>query len=734
MKTEGKHILIKFLKRWRILLSFEILCYAIGASILVYFLSHSLLLSLFSFILMTVVTSLFIKPWKPNLKATSSYIDAQLEVVEYSTGLLLLPWESLSTLAKLQQIKITKQLGPTIKKITPPNHLLRSSIIATSFIIIGYFLNLFNVLDANVPPPSNDIEQLPISFHSDDSTSLNNEPPKIIEQWITINYPKYTNLSSRRSSKMDIKAVEGSKIFWEIQFDSEIKLATMQSMESNYPMALKKSFYTKQKVLSNSGFYNFKFEDLQGSSHSSDLFSIEVVKDANPVIEIKGLKQFTSFDYDDSKIVQFTSHISDDYGIANTHIIATVSKGAGESVKFREEKLYFENQDTSGSKSLTLTKRIDLDEMNLEPGDELYFYVETSDYKSPKPNRSRSDTYFAAIKDTVSYVFGVEGTLGVDRMPDYFRSQRQLIIDTEKLISNRPHLTKKEFNFKSNELGFDQKALRNKYGEFMGEESEIGIDNQEITASESADPLAEYTHDHDGDNDHNLVDKNAPDKDNDSKNPLQEFVHDHEDPEKASLFAESIKTKLLKALNEMWDAELYLRLYEPEKSLPYQYKALKLIQDIKNSARIYVHRIGFDPPPIKKDKRLTGKLDEISNFSKSEDIEQKDLFPFMRQTILRLEELIISESNISDKDIKLFEHAGNELAVKAIEFPGKHLKTLQQLRWITEGKENSKQGFIEVQQGLLRAIPNSKINPIKSKLFTDDINQLLLKELDIHDR
>ncbi len=32
------------------------------------------------------------------------------------------------------------------------------------------------------------------------------------------------------------------------------------------------------------------------------------------------------------------------------------------------------------------------------------------------------------------------------------------------------------------------------------------------------------------------------------------------------------------------------------------------IQEIKNSARIYVHRIGFDPPPIKEDRRLTGKL------------------------------------------------------------------------------------------------------------------------------
>ena len=32
-----------------------------------------------------------------------------------------------------------------------------------------------------------------------------------------------------------------------------------------------------------------------------------------------------------------------------------------------------------------------------------------------------------------------------------------------------------------------------------------------------------------------------------------------------------------------------------DKSVAFQ----ELIQEIKNSARIYVHRIGFDPPPIK---------------------------------------------------------------------------------------------------------------------------------------
>jgi hypothetical protein len=106
------------------------------------------------------------------------------------------------------------------------------------------------------------------------------------------------------------------------------------------------------------------------------------------------------------------------------------------------------------------------------------------------------------IKDTVSYGPGVEGTLGVDLMPDYFRSQRQLIIDTEKLIANRGKIPQKEFNSTSNDLGFDQKALRLRYGQFMGDETEgpaeMEIEEDHDHDEGEEDPLAAFTHDHDG--------------------------------------------------------------------------------------------------------------------------------------------------------------------------------------------------------------------------------------------
>jgi hypothetical protein len=67
------------------------------------------------------------------------------------------------------------------------------------------------------------------------------------------------------------------------------------------------------------------------------------------------------------------------------------------------------------------------------------------------------------------------------------------------------------------------------------------------------------------------------------------------------------------ALEQMWQSELHLRLYEPEKALPFENKALAYLKEAQQKARVYVKKTGFDPPPIKeKEKRLTGELTKFN--------------------------------------------------------------------------------------------------------------------------
>ena len=404
-------------------------------------------------------------------------------------------------------------------------------------------------------------------------------------------------------------------------------------------------------------------------------------------------------------------------------------------MKFREERIEFQQSINSGAKSQEIFQEIDMDRLNMEPGDELYFYVEALDLKEPIANVTRSETYFAEIKDTVKMDYMESSGMGVDLLPDYFRSQRQLIIDTEKLINEKPEISRKEFESRSNNLGFDQKTLRLKYGQFMGDEAEgsLASENAESLDGEE-DLLAAYSHRHDSDNEHNLVEEHEHGHKEEEEDPLEKYVHNHEDPEESTLFAKSLKTQLRQAINQMWDAELQLRIYEPKASLEYQYRALELIQNIKNSSRIYVHRIGFDPPPLKEDKRLTGELKDVGSYQTTQDYEQDLIFEGIRKAIAELGNLQESKSDkLSERSKEIFNEAGIELAREAIEMPGQFLGTLKALKKLSGGQL---EGFNlqEIQHALWEALPKPKDKAIPSRSYQNNLDQLMLEELEAYEQ
>tara|TARA_R100001369_G_scaffold92896_1_gene141125 strand:+ start:151080 stop:153290 length:2211 start_codon:yes stop_codon:yes gene_type:complete len=734
---EGKNILLKFKKRWQVFLWLKIFIYAFGIAIFFGFIFSNLILAVPVFLFTILIGSLVLKPWGLSLAFISWFADSKIRDLEYSSGLLLQE-ENLSGLAKLQQQKIANRLSLNQAELKPEVNILKPTLISIILIIIGVVVFQFGILDLDSTNDNQSSDQETISFVPVDPLVGKTVPPSLTDQKLTLTYPSYTNIPSRTTSVMEIKALKGSTVSWELGFDSKLSSVSMESMGTSYSMKLKGDKYSRGNSLNVSGFYNFKFTDTSGNEYASKLYSIEVFEDRSPEIEIKTIPKFLTFEMEDDKRFSFNTVITDDFGIGAAYIIATVSKGSGESVKFREEKLLFKESVKRGEKYLEFSKSIDLDQFKMEAGDELYFYVEALDLKQPISGKARSETYFAVIKDTTNNQFEVEGTMGEDLMPDYFRSQRQLIIDTEKLISERKKISKTQFNTTSNELGFDQKALRLKYGQFMGDEADSGLDlhNQDTDDAqvEDKDPLAEYTHDHDGENDHNLVDKKESAKlDETSKNPLSKFTHDHDNAEESTLFTDSLKSKLRQALDLMWDAELQLRMYAPEKSLPYQYKILQLLQDIKNSARIYVHRIGFDPPPIKNEVRLTGKIDEVGNFEKLENLGDSENDVFIKKAIARLEGIIGQSSKITESDKLIFEKAGNELVLIAIENPGMYLKTLQELKTLTQNIKLSIKDLLKIQNGLIKALRKVKPKPTKVEKYSSELDSLLLKEMETNE-
>ncbi len=727
-----------FKSRWQRFQYVECALYAVGFGGLVYLLTKNPGFGLAGFMVAFAIALVLYKPWKIKTESVIAFVDAHVPEAGFSSGLLTLPTDQMSNLSLLQRHRVASRLKDLMPKLMPPHHLKKAALVMFGLLLIG-ILGRFVFDDMSSLSSKKEKDKEQIQFAPLDSIQKGVEIPELIETKITVASPSYTGIPSLNTSNPNIKAVEGSQITWNLTFDGEVQEVTMDRMGELMTLSKNGEQYQLSQPLQTSGFYSFTFKDLEGNAYVTDLYSLEVTPDNPPMIEISDLAQYSYFEFSDDKTIPLNTQIFDDYGVNDAFIVATVSKGSGESVKFREETLRFDEAISKGKKQQRLKKLLDLTQLKMDPGDELYFYVEAQDNKTPTPNVARSETYFAVIRDTVTDEFAVEGNLGVDLMPDYFRSQRQLIIDTEKLIQERPDISEYDFKFRSNELGFDQKSLRLKYGQFMGDETELQAAPGQVSAveedthtdedGEEKDILDGYSHKHDSENEHNLVVEHPEEDDEEEEDPLHEYLHNHSDPEESTLFEKSLKAQLRDALNIMWDAELYLRLYQPEKSLPYQYQALEIIQTIKNSARIYVHRIGFDPPPIKEETRLSGDIENIKNVNKNETFDYEMSFAATRKMVARLEVLIEGRSQFTDSDNTLVLEAGNELAQKAVTEPVKYLKVLQGLRDLEKLSNRSTEMYMQVQKNILSVLPKVESNPGKGASSSDEINLLYLKEL-----
>lgn len=684
-----------------------------------------------SFVISAIILFLlrgFRKISTPNVLRLLSIQNPDLQ---YSADLLTQKSRTLSRVEELQKQYVVKILKRGQLKFSFPNK-LKAALIGT----ILCFASCLAALSINDRIILADMVES--SAQTNEAISTISEAKKVGVKSVElkIKSPGYVGQKKQIQQTWDVVADEGSTLQWQVEFYEEVDHVEIKfSDKSILTFAKSGTTYFASSKVGNRMLYELIYRDIDGKEVYSDFHKIDITYDNPPLLQVNGIDQFSEHEYGGISEFDIEVAISDDYGISDVYMIATIAQGTGESVMFREEKILLDGKMKSNVKNAILPKRLDLKNFGMQPGDELYFYVEARDNCTFKQNITRTETYIMSIRDTSTYVSGMGGGLGIDLMPEYFRSQRQIIIDTEKLLKNKSKLITHDFNSKSNELGFDQKTLRLKYGQFLGEEDESGIaienhiKEEEVVSEEEGgeaiDALDGFRHDHDNEDEHNRVNEGEEQE----VDPLEDFIHAHDSEEEATFFSNTLKGKLKAAMALMWDAELYLRLYQPDKSLPYQYKALKLIKEIKNHARVYVHRIGFDPPPIKEEVRLTGDLSEIkSNYLQAYDTAVD--YPAIRKTI----SLIANESNTIDMssiDLKeTIQQAGNELAQIAIENPGNYIYALQKLRdWLNRETIDSK-SLISLQNELIRSLPQSELSSSRESQHIDPLTKTYLQILE----
>ena len=216
--------------------------------------------------------------------------------------------------------------------------------------------------------------------------------------------------------------------------------------------------------------------------------------------------------------------------------------------------------------------------------------MEALDNRQPAPNRTRSETRFLVLKGPEeSAPSAGMGVAGVNLVPQYFRSERQIIIDTEKLIADRPHLSDHELRQRSNDLGGDQQLLRLRYGQFLGEDMEQGLgDHTEVNLDplQAAPPVPasgphaaasvsqRFLQEHEQQDREGGTDEQrdasahaAPEVPLTANQIVAPYVDQHDSQDKATFFDHQTKGTMRDALDAMWSAERHLRVMQLDDAL-----------------------------------------------------------------------------------------------------------------------------------------------------------------------
>jgi hypothetical protein len=590
-----------------------------------------------------------------SLKEVARTLNKSYPQLEESSDLFLKTENSLNILEKLQ----IKRIEPVLISLEAPaliyHRLKISTIIFIFSLIISLILSRFDLLKRNkIDEISGKISYLPELKE----TLL----PGIESVKLRISPPAYTRTPPRTQNQFSARPEENSVLSWEIETDQPVKsIEFIFNDTQNISLRSLNNEKTKwgiNKRIDSSGFYQLKMD-----GELSELYKLETIKDQAAVIRIISPAQYTSIDIGEPKNTLLNVQINDDYGIEDAFISATISRGKGEGVQFKEQKINLAAS-FGGDKQYQFKKILNLEAMGMVPGDELYFFINAKDSRKQV---SRSDVYLVTIQDTAQ-LMSMDGMLsGVNLVPEYFRSQRQIIIDTEKLIKEKKQNSEKEFKNRSNDLGVDQKLLRMRYGKFLGEETdeEIGEEHEEHAENEAADF-------------------------GNAEKMLEGYSHKHDIAEDATFFEPELKAQLKSTLAEMWSAELRLRTYKPEEALPFEYKALRLLKDLQQKSRVYVAKTAFKAPQIKAEKRLSGELDKIiqplalRNSAKTPD---------SQITLKRATSVLASMKNgyrLSLQESTILRESATLLTEKASSQPAEFLIALTALRRIMNTSSNAK--------------------------------------------
>ena len=531
-------------------------------------------------------------------------LDARRTDLDDSTDLLLTPPASLTPLQQLQQARVRERLRvqPAPDLRTPwPWARIGALWIAAAVVIAATVLWPSTTDDAGTLAPS------------DEPAPAAPGIPHLVAQRLQVAPPAYTGVAAHAEATLDAKAPVGSRLTWTLRFDPQpIDAALVFHDGQRLALTRDGDTWNATHVLAKSRLYRVVAAGTEAQPLTK-LRRLDAIPDRAPEVKVLAPDRGLSLVTVGQTRWALAFEVRDDYGVAPTGTLKlTLAQGSGENIAFKEQVMTLRG--TGPATARRFIASLDIKALGMAVGDDLIAQLTVQDTRSPSPQRAQSPGLILRWPaDLGQESTGLEG-LVKKVMPAYFRSQRQIIIDAEALQKQKRSLPAERFVERSDVIGVDQRILRLRYGQFLGEEAEGEPQPPPTNDAEEAHADGDGDgHDHAGESaqaddghDHGEATSATGASFGREADVLEAYGHTHDHAEAATLLDPDTRATLKKALDQMWQSELHLRQGHPDRALPFAYKALEYIKQVQQATRIYLARVGPELPPIDETRRLGG--------------------------------------------------------------------------------------------------------------------------------
>jgi hypothetical protein len=419
----------------------------------------------------------------------------------------------------------------------------------------------------------------------------------------TVTPPAYLATSTRSAASLGTTAERGAQVEWRVALDGQPETVALEVAGKAWGFEREGSLWRLERRAEVTEIVTLTARrgDLVWTSPAARL---SVLADEPPAVRIVEPSAVVERRLVDLGRLAVSIEAVDDHAVAALDLVLTVASGAGEGVSFAERRRSLDWQPASEGGPVRAATMLDLRSFGLGPGGELYVVAEARD-RSPEERRGRSEPVVVRVLAEGGESSGLGRGIVLRNELEALRSQRQVLMDTERLVTAGSSLAREEFERRAHAIGIDQRAVRLRYGELLGQEFEDG---------HAVEPEGGHAE--------------APGRPPSSAASAslaelvpEDLVHSHDSAEMATFFADPVRQQLRTMLAQMWDAELRLRTFRPREALPFEREALRLLKILQESSRVYVPKFSSALPPFDERRRLTGDR------SKARDVQLRPAVP-----------------------------------------------------------------------------------------------------------